>query len=134
MKPVTHWLVSSSNKIRYFEVSVYIYHSTNQKEITPHYNRTLQEVGLCGEFTLDGRASSGAASRTLSASWYVLTTSTGHGAAVAAVESALAPFQGSLLATLNSTALEIGVEFTFTLSARNFLGGADKTSVTLTRM
>ena len=94
----------------------------------------MQEVGLCGEFTLDGRASSGAASRQLSASWIVSSTSAASGAAVSAVESALAPFQGYLLATLNATSLEIGAEFTFTLSVTNFLRGEDNTSTTLTRM
>ena len=99
---------------------------------------TLKEVGICGEFTLDGRASSGAASRTLSVEWRVSSTSAGGdeatvAVAVAAVESALVPFQGSLLAALNASALEIGVEFTFTLVARNFLGGMDETAVSVTR-
>ena len=101
-----------------------------------HRTHCMQEVGLCGELTLDGRTSSGAASRQLSASWSVSSTSAaaGAGAAVAAAEGALAPFQGYLLATLNATSLEIGLEFTFTLFARNFLGGEDNASVTLARM
>ncbi len=95
-------------------------------------------MGFCGEIILDSRASTGAASRTLSTEWRVSSTNTGGNAtvavaAVAAVESALAPFQGSLLATLNATALQIGVEFTFTIAARNFLGGVDETAVVVTR-
>lgn len=91
-----------------------------------------QEVGLCGEFTLDGRASSGSSSRTLSAVWNVETAA--GGAALAAVEQALSPFQGLLLATLNTTALEIGSEFSFTLTVSNFLGAQDQTTVTVKRM
>ena len=93
-------------------------------------------MGLCGEFTLDGRASSGAASRTLSAMWSVSTTSgTGDTAtALAAVEHALAPYQGELLVTLNATVLEVGVGFSFTLSVENFLGARDETAATVTRM
>ncbi|CAN0146388.1 unnamed protein product, partial [Pylaiella littoralis] len=94
-----------------------------------------QEVGLCGEFTLDGRASSGAASRTLSATWNVSNiAATGSASAVAAFEDALAPFQGSLLATLDASALEFGVEFTLTLTTGNFLGAVDTTAVSLTRI
>ncbi len=89
-------------------------------------------MGLCGEFTLDGRASTGAASRPLSTEWRVSSTTAGDNV-TAAVESALDPFQGSLLATLNATALEFGVAFTFTLAARNFLGGVDETAVIVTR-
>lgn len=93
----------------------------------------FQEVGLCGEFTLDGRASSGSASRTLSAVWNVSSAAAG-GSALAAVEHALGPFQGFLLATLNASTLEIGVEFSFTLTASNFLGAVDETTVTVIRM
>lgn len=89
-------------------------------------------MGLCGEFTLDGRASSGSASRTLSGVWNV--SAAAGGTAVVAVEDALAPFQGSLLATLNATALEIGVEFSFTLVVSNFLGAMSETTATVTRM
>lgn len=92
----------------------------------------FQEVGLCGEFTLDGRASSGSSSRTLSAVWNV--SAAAGGPAVATVERALAPFHGLLLATLNATALEIGFEFSFTLTVSNFLGAVHETAVTVTRM
>lgn len=92
-------------------------------------------MGLCGEFTLDGRTSSGAASRTLSVSWNVSNAATfGNESAVARVEDALAPFQGSPLATLDASALEIGVEFTISLTARNFLDETDTAAVSLTRM
>eukprot|EP00903_Cladosiphon_okamuranus_P012876 g12026.t1 len=93
-----------------------------------------QEVGLCGEFNLDGRASSGSSSRALSGEWHTSAATIAGGSALAAVEQALVPFQGSLLATLNATALEIGVEFSFTLAVSNFLGAADDTTVTVTRM
>lgn len=82
---------------------------------------------------LDGRASSGAASRMLSASWNVSSTVGSSADALAAVDVALAPFQGSLLAELNATALEVGVEFTFRLSVENFLGSVDETTATVTR-
>lgn len=91
----------------------------------------FQEVGLCGDFTLDGRASSGSGSRTLSAVWNVSTAA--GDSAVAAAEHALAPFQGFLLATLNATALEIGLELSFTLTVSNFLGSMDENTVTVTR-
>lgn len=98
----------------------------------------FQEVGLCGEFTLDGRASSGAASRTLSVTWDVSNTAgTGDdepAVVTTAVETALVPFQGSLLATIDASVLEIGVGFTFTLTVGNFLGAVDQAVVTLTRM
>ena len=98
-----------------------------------HYGRFLvQEVGLCGEFALDGRASSGSDSRTLSASWSV--SSAAGEAAVAAVEDALAPFKGALLASLNATALEIGSHYTFALTVQNFLGAVDEAAVNITRM
>lgn len=104
---------------------------------TPGINASAppQSVGLCGEFTLDGRASLGAASRTLSAAWSVSPTTdgTGDAAALAAVESALAPHQGALLATLNATSLEIGIGFTFTLSVGNFLGAGDRAEAAVTR-
>lgn len=91
-----------------------------------------QEVGLCGEFTLDGRASSGSDSRMLSSTWSV-STAAGQ-AALAAVEAALAPFQGFLLATLNATSLEIGFDFSFSLTVQSFLGATDEASVKVTRM
>lgn len=104
------------------------------RDQTATLSSAFQSVGLCGDFTLDGRASSGAASRSLSANWGVSPTAgTGDAAALAAVESALAPFQGALLATLDATALEIGVGFTFTLSVGNFLGATDEAAATATR-
>ncbi|CAM9232606.1 unnamed protein product [Ectocarpus sp. 6 AP-2014] len=93
-----------------------------------------QRVGLCGEFSLDGRLSSGAASRSLSAVWSVSTTIASNSAAVAAVAGALQPFQGSLYATLNSTSLEPLVEFKFSLIVENFLGAVDAAAVTVTRV
>ncbi|CBJ26948.1 conserved unknown protein [Ectocarpus siliculosus] len=93
-----------------------------------------QWVGLCGEFSLDGRLSSGAASRPLSAVWNVSTTIASNSAAVAAVAGALQPFQGSLYATLNSTSLEPLVEFKISLIVENFLGAVDAAAVTVTRV
>ena len=92
-------------------------------------------VGLCGKLTLDGRASSGTASRIPSATWSVSVFSDmDESAVLTTVESALAPFQGTLLATLDATALEIGVEFLFTLTVGNFFGAEDKATVAVTRM
>lgn len=94
---------------------------------------SLQTVGRCGTLHLDGRASSGAASRTISASWNI-SAAVGAGAnASTAAGDALAPFQGSLLAELNATALEVGVEFTFRLSLENFFGSTDEAIATVTR-
>ncbi|CAB1100233.1 unnamed protein product [Ectocarpus sp. CCAP 1310/34] len=93
-----------------------------------------QWVGLCGEFSLDGRMSSGAASRSLSAVWNVSTTLASDSAAVAAVAGALEPFQGSLYATVNSTSLEPLVEFEVSLIVENFLGSVDAAAVTVTRV
>ncbi|CAM9766978.1 unnamed protein product, partial [Ectocarpus sp. 12 AP-2014] len=93
-----------------------------------------QWVGLCGEFSLDGRMSSGAASRSLSAVWNVSTTLASDSAAVAAVAGALNPFQGSLYATVNSTSLEPLVEFKISLIVENFLGSVDAAAVTVTRV
>ncbi|CAM9381244.1 unnamed protein product, partial [Ectocarpus sp. 8 AP-2014] len=93
-----------------------------------------QWVGLCGEFSLDGRLSSGAASRSLSAVWNVSTTIASNSAAVAAVAGALKPFQGSLFATVNSTSLEPLVEFQISLIVENFLGAVDAAAVTVTRV
>ncbi|CAM9229815.1 unnamed protein product, partial [Ectocarpus fasciculatus] len=93
-----------------------------------------QSVGRCGEFSLDGRSSSGAASRSLSAVWNVSTTLASDSAVVAAVAGALKPFQGSLYATLNATSLEPLVEFQFSLMVENFLGAVDEATVTVTRV
>ncbi|CBJ26947.1 conserved unknown protein [Ectocarpus siliculosus] len=93
-----------------------------------------ESVGLCGEFSLDGRLSSGAASRSLSAVWNVSTTTASNSAAVVAVAGALEPFQGSLHATLNSTSLEPLVEFEISLIVENFLGSFDTAAVTVTRV
>ncbi|CBJ26945.1 conserved unknown protein [Ectocarpus siliculosus] len=93
-----------------------------------------QWVGLCGEFSLDGRMSSGAASRSLAAVWNVSTTLASDSAAVTAVAGALKPFQGSLYATVNSTSLEPLVEFKISLIVENFLGSVDAAAVTVTRV
>ncbi|CAM9473958.1 unnamed protein product, partial [Ectocarpus sp. 8 AP-2014] len=93
-----------------------------------------QWVGLCGEFSLDGRMSSGAASRSLAAVWNVSTTLASDSPAVAAVAGALKPFQGSLYATVNSTSLEPLVEFKISLIVENFLGSVDAAAVTVTRV
>ena len=94
---------------------------------------TFQAVGRCGSFRLDARASSGGAARSLSAFWSVSTAEGSSAAALAAANASLAPFQGSLLAELNATALEVGVEFTFSLAAQSFLGNADEAVATVTR-
>ncbi|CAM9232454.1 unnamed protein product [Ectocarpus sp. 6 AP-2014] len=93
-----------------------------------------QWVGLCGEFSLDGRMSSGAASRSLAAVWNVSTTLASDSAAVTAVAGALKQFQGSLYATVNSTSLEPLVEFKISLIVENFLGSVDAAAVTVTRI
>lgn len=70
-------------------------------------------------------------------SWNVTTAAAatrGSTSAVAAVEEALAPFQGSLLVTLDASVLEVGVEFTLTLTIGNFLGATDRVAASLTRM
>lgn len=109
--------------------------STHRGHIGPVTLTARQGVGLCGEFTLDGRTSSGALSRSLSAAWNVSATATADSAsAVTMVENALAPFQGSLLVTVDASVLEIGAEFTFSLTTENFLGAVDTTVVSLTRM
>lgn len=93
-----------------------------------------QAVGLCGSLRLDGRTSSGAASRTLSTFWNVSAASTSASAEeLSTVQSALAAFDGSLLAELNATVLAIGVEFTFSLTVGSFLGEAGEASATVTR-
>ncbi|CAM9236501.1 unnamed protein product [Ectocarpus fasciculatus] len=93
-----------------------------------------QSVGLCGEVSLDGRTSSGAVSRSLSAFWNVSTTLASDSTVVAAVAGALKPFQGSLHATLNATSLEPYVEFKISLRVENFLGAVDAATVTVTRV
>lgn len=93
-----------------------------------------QVVGLCGSLRLDGRTSSGAASRTLSAFWNVSTPSTSASAdALAVVKSSLAAFDGSLLADLNATVLAVDVEFAFSLTVESFLGESDEAAATVTR-
>ncbi len=93
-------------------------------------------MGRCGTFSLDGRASSGGASRALSATWNV-SASAGDTAVstavLAAVREALTPFQGSLLAELNASALEFGVEFAISFTCRSFLGGTGEAVATVTR-
>lgn len=97
------------------------------------FRGNLQTVGRCGTLRLDGRASSGSASRTISASWNVSAAAGTNAGAAAAVRDALAPFQGSLLADINATALEVGVEFIFRLSVTNFFGNVDEATATVTR-
>eukprot|EP00903_Cladosiphon_okamuranus_P018201 g16743.t2 len=90
-----------------------------------------QVVGLCGSLRLDGRTSSGAASRPLSTSWSVSTPASAD--VLSVVKSSLASFDGSLLAELNATMLAIGVEFTFSLTVETFLGEADEAIANVTR-
>lgn len=95
--------------------------------------RKLQAVGRCGTLRLDGRASSGGASRALSALWSVSADGSLSVGASATANASLAPYQGSLLAELNTTALEVGVEFSFSLGVENFLGNADEATVRVIR-
>ncbi|CAM9220320.1 unnamed protein product [Ectocarpus sp. 12 AP-2014] len=90
-----------------------------------------QIVGLCGTLTLDGRASSGALSRTMSASWNV---SAASGANKSSIEASLALFEGSLVAELDAAALEPGVKFMFALTVGNFLGDTSGATVAVTRV
>ncbi|CAM9178731.1 unnamed protein product [Ectocarpus fasciculatus] len=90
-----------------------------------------QTVGLCGKLTLDGRASSGALSRTMSASWNV---SAASGANTSILEASLALLEGSLVAELDAAALEPGVEFMFALTAGNFLGDTNEATAAVTRI
>lgn len=92
-----------------------------------------QEVGRCGEFTLDGRASTGGAARGLSAYWHVSGQAGTSAAAILAVQTALAPYNGALLATVNATVLEVGTKFKIWLSVQNFLGETDVTSISAVR-
>ena len=94
---------------------------------------SMQTVGLCGEVTFDGRSSSGGASRALSASWDVLDSTGTPVAAGDALRDAFAPFNGSLLATLNVTVLEFGAEFTVSLTVENFLGATDNAVASIVR-
>lgn len=87
-------------------------------------------MGLCGILELDGRASSGSLSRPLSAFWNVSAASSTS----ETLGASLAFFHGSLVAELNATALEAGIEHIFTLTAANFLGGVGEASVKVTRM
>lgn len=89
-------------------------------------------MGLCGEFTLDGRSSSGGAGRSLSAIWEVSADNTDD-TAVAAARVAVAPYNGSLQANVNVTALEVGSMYTFTLLAESFLGAGDMADVSVSR-
>ncbi|CAM9119700.1 unnamed protein product, partial [Laminaria digitata] len=92
-----------------------------------------ETVGLCGEVKFDARASSGGASRSLSAVWDVAAATGTPLAAVVALREAFAPFNGSLLATLNVTAMEVGAAFTVSLSVENFLGAKDETTTSVVR-
>lgn len=93
----------------------------------------MQTVGLCGEVKFDARASSGGASRSLSAVWDVAASAGTPLAAVVALREAFGPFNGSLLATLNATSLEVGASFTITLTVENFLGVKDETAASVVR-
>lgn len=93
----------------------------------------VQTVGLCGEAKFNGRTSSGGASRALSAVWGVSAEEGTSSSALDAVYSALAPFNGSLIATLNVTALEVGTVFTLSLSVENFFGATDEATASVTR-
>lgn len=94
----------------------------------------MQTVGLCGEVTFDGRASSGGASRTLSATWNVTDSMGTPLAAGDALWNAFIPFDGSLLATINVTVMDVGVELTVSLTVENFLGIADNATASIARM
>ena len=94
----------------------------------------MQIVGLCGEVTFDGRASSGGASRALSASWDVADSMGNPLGAGDALLDAFAPFNGSLLATLNVTVLEVGVKLAVSLTVENFLGATDNATAFIVRM
>lgn len=93
----------------------------------------MQTVGLCGDVKFDARASSGGASRSLSAVWDVSGAADTPVAAVVSLREAFAPFNGSLLATLNVTAVEVGEVFTVSLAVENFLGSKDETTTTVVR-
>lgn len=94
---------------------------------------TTQEVGLCGEVMFDGRMSSGGASRDLSPVWRISVDESTSTAALTAAYAAMKQFNGSLLATLNVTALEVGVKFTVSLEVDNFLGSSDGTTASVVR-
>lgn len=93
----------------------------------------IQEVGLCGKITFDGRMSSGGASRELSCAWGISVDGGASAAALAAAHAAMEQFNGSLLATINVTALEVGVVFTVSLNVDNFLGKSDDTAASVVR-
>ena len=95
---------------------------------------SMQMVGLCGEVTFDGRSSSGGASRTLSTTWDVADSTGTPVAADDGLRDALASFNGSLLATLNVTVLEVGAEFTVSLTVENFLGVKANATTSIVRM
>lgn len=90
-------------------------------------------MGLCGEVKFDARASSGGASRSLSAAWDVAAAAETPSTAVVSLREAFAPFNGSLLATLNVSALEVGEVFTVSVTVENFLGATEKTTKSVVR-
>lgn len=94
----------------------------------------MQTVGLCGDATFDGRASSGGASRTLSPIWDVADSTGAPVAADDELRHAFAPFEGSLLAIINVTVLDVGADLTVSLTVENFLGMADNATVSIVRM
>ncbi|CAM9256680.1 unnamed protein product, partial [Discosporangium mesarthrocarpum] len=79
-----------------------------------------QVVGYCGDFTLDGRSSSGGAGRALSGMWKI-TSYSNETANVSKIMDSLAAANGSLLATIGVDALEPGVQFEIALWVKNFL-------------
>lgn len=104
--------------------------------LTPNTDNhmSMQTVGLCGEITFDGRASSGGASRTLSAIWDIADSTGTPIAADDALRDAFAPFDGSLLATINVTGLDVGAEITVSLTVESFLGMTDNATASIVRM
>lgn len=95
---------------------------------------SMQTAGLCGEVTFDGRTSSGGASRALSAVWDIADSTGTPIAADDPLRDAFGPFNGSLLATINVTVLEVGVEVTVSLTVTNFLGMTDNATASIVRM
>lgn len=77
--------------------------------------------------------SSGGASRNLSSAWSISVDESTSTAALAAAYAAMKQFNGSLLATLNVTALEVDVTFTVSLDVENFLGTSDDTAASVVR-
>lgn len=90
-------------------------------------------MGLCGEVVLDGRASSGGFLQALSAAWTVSAAESVDSYAFGLTSKNLAEFNGSLVATLNATELEVGITYTFTLTVHNSFGSQDEASASIIR-